>query len=138
MTDAGFDADALVAAARAARERAYVPYSGFRVGAALAAGGEVFAAPNIENASYPMSVCAERNAIAVAVAAGHRRISAVAVVGSSEAGITAPCGGCRQVLYEFGGPELPVFVESMAGDVRETFRLDELLPAAFGPRDLLP
>jgi cytidine deaminase len=138
MTDAGFDADALVAAARAARERAYVPYSGFRVGAALAAGGEVFAAPNIENASYPMSVCAERNAIAVAVAAGHRRIDAVAVVGSGEEGITAPCGGCRQVLYEFGGPELAVFAESLTGDVRETFRLGELLPVAFGPRDLLP
>jgi cytidine deaminase len=62
----------------------------------------------------------------------------VAVVGSSEGGITPPCGGCRQVLYEFGGPELVVIVESLAGDVRETFRLDELLPAAFGPRDLLP
>lgn len=135
---AAFDADALVAAAREARERAYVPYSRFQVGAALAAEGEVFAAPNIENASYPLSVCAERNAVAVAVAAGHRRLDAVAVVGSGERGITPPCGGCRQVLFEFGGPELVVIVESLAGDVRETYRLDDLLPAAFGPRDLLP
>ena len=139
MTEpAAFDADVLVAAARAARERAYVPYSRFPVGAALLADGQVFAAPNIENASYPLSVCAERNAVAVAVAAGHQRIDAVAVVGSSERGITPPCGGCRQVLYEFGGQDLAVIVESMAGDVRETFGLDELLPAAFGPRDLLP
>jgi cytidine deaminase len=133
-----FEADALVAAARLARERAYVPYSGFHVGAALMADGEVFTAPNIENASYPMSVCAERNAVAVAVAAGHQRIDAVAVVGSTEDGITTPCGGCRQVLYEFGGPELVVIAESLAGDLRKTFRLDDLLPAAFGPRDLLP
>ena len=135
--DAAFDADALVAAAREARERAYVPYSNFQVGAAVLAGGETFAAPNIENASYPLSVCAERNAVAVAVAAGHQRIDAVAVVGSTEGGITPPCGGCRQVLYEFGGPELVVIVESMTGDIRETYRLDDLLPAAFGPRDLL-
>lgn len=133
-----FDADALVAAARAARDRAYVPYSHFQVGAAVLADGAMFAAPNIENASYPMSVCAERNAVAVAVAAGHQRIDAVAVVGSSESGITPPCGGCRQVLYEFGGPDLVVIVGSLAGDVRETFSLDDLLPAAFGPRDLLP
>jgi cytidine deaminase len=128
--------DDLILAARAARERAYVPYSGFRVGAALLVDGEIFAAPNIENASYPLSVCAERNAVAVAVAAGHRRIEAVAVVGSSEAGMTPPCGGCRQVLYEFGGPGLPVTVESLSADERRTWTLDQLLPAAFGPSDL--
>lgn len=138
MSRGEIDADALIAAARAARERAYVPYSHFPVGAALLAEGEVFVAPNIENASYPLSVCAERNAVAVAVAAGHQRVDAVAVVGSSTAGITPPCGGCRQVLYEFGGPELVVIVESLAGDARETFQLGDLLPAAFGPRDLLP
>jgi cytidine deaminase len=128
--------DALILAARAARERAYVPYSGFLVGAALLADGEVFAAPNIENAVYPLSVCAERNAVAVAVASGHRRIDAVAVVGSSEGGLTPPCGGCRQVLYEFGGPDLRVVVESLAGDERRVWTLDELLPSAFGPDDL--
>ena len=129
--------DGLVAAASEARERFYAPYSGFAVGAAIFAGGRTFVGVNIENASYPMSVCAERNAVAVAVAAGHHRIDAVAVVGSSESGITPPCGGCRQVLYEFGGPALAVIAESLAGDVRETFSLGDLLPAAFGPRDLL-
>jgi cytidine deaminase len=128
--------DDLIAAARAARERAYVPYSGFRVGAALLADGEVFAAPNIENASYPLSVCAERNAVAVAVAAGHRRIDAVAVVGSSGSGSTPPCGGCRQVLYEFGGPGLRITIESLSADERRTWTLDQLLPSAFGPAHL--
>jgi cytidine deaminase len=131
MTD-----EELILAARAVRERAYVPYSHFPVGAALLADGELFAAPNIENASYPMSVCAERNAIAVAVASGHRHIDAVAVVGSSEAGVTPPCGGCRQVLYEFGGPELRVIAGSLAGDERREWTLGELLPSAFGPHDL--
>jgi cytidine deaminase len=127
--------DALVAAARAARERAYAPYSNFLVGAAVETGdGEVFSAPNIENASYPMSVCAERNAVAGAVAAGHRRIVAVAVVGSGDTP-TPPCGGCRQVLYEFGGPGLTVIVGSPAGE-RRTFTLNDLLPEAFGPDDL--
>jgi cytidine deaminase len=129
------DVDALVAAARAARERAYAPYSNFLVGAAVETGdGEVFSAPNIENASYPMSVCAERNAVAGAVAAGHRRIVAVAVVGSGDTP-TPPCGGCRQVLYEFGGPGLTVIVGSPAGE-RRTFTLNDLLPEAFGPDDL--
>ncbi len=96
----------------------------------------MFAAPNIENASYPMSVCAERNAVALMVAAGQRHVDAVAVVGSSEDGVTPPCGGCRQVLYEFGGPELTVVAESRAGDERATWMLRELLPEAFGPHDL--
>jgi cytidine deaminase len=129
------DVDALVAAARAARERAYAPYSNFLVGAAVETDdGEVFSAPNIENASYPMSVCAERNAVAGAVAAGHRRIVAVAVMGSGDTP-TPPCGGCRQVLYEFGGPGLTVIVGSPAGE-RRTFTLNDLLPEAFGPDDL--
>jgi cytidine deaminase len=128
--------DELVAAARATRERAYAPYSRFLVGAALLAGGEVFAAPNIENASYPMSVCAERNAVALMVAAGQRHIDLVAVVGSSDDGVTPPCGGCRQVLHEFGGPELTVVAESLAGGERATWMLRELLPVAFGPHDL--
>jgi cytidine deaminase len=122
-------ADKLVAAAKAVRERAYAPYSTFPVGAAVLAGDEVFAAPNVENASYPLSVCAERNAVAAAVAAGHRRIDAVAVVGSAEAP-TPPCGGCRQVLYEFGGKDLPVFSEALNGD-RVTWALGDLLPVPF-------
>lgn len=132
----GATVDRMIAAARRAREDAYAPYSEFAVGAAVLAKGEIHAAPNIEIASYPLSVCAERNAVALSVAAGHRVIDAVAVVGSSPRGVTPPCGACRQVLYEFGGPELTVTGESLAGDERATWRLEELLPAAFGPRDL--
>ena len=124
----------LLDAARAVRERAYAPYSHFLVGAALLADGLVFAAPNIENASYPLSVCAERNAVAAAVAAGHRQIEAVAVVGSGEKP-TPPCGGCRQVLYEFGGPGMTVIAASPGGE-RLMWALEDLLPAAFGPHDL--
>jgi cytidine deaminase len=126
--------DGLVDAARAVRDRAYAPYSRFLVGAAVTAGGETFAAPNVEVASYPLSVCAERNAVAVAVAAGHRHIDAVAVVGSGDEP-TPPCGGCRQVLFEFGGPGLTVVAESPTGK-RVMWALEDLLPDAFGPDDL--
>jgi cytidine deaminase len=128
------DVDALVAAARDVRERAYAPYSRFLVGAAVISGGQTFAAPNIENASYPLSVCAERNAVAVAVAAGRTRIDAVAVVGTGDHP-TPPCGGCRQVLFEFGGGELSVICESPGGE-RAMWALEDLLPEAFGPDDL--
>jgi cytidine deaminase len=128
------DLDALVAAAREVRSRAYVPYSGFHVGAALLAGGRVFAAVNVENASYPLSVCAERNAATMAVAHGQTEFEAIAVVTDAERP-TSPCGGCRQVLNEFG-PTIPVVSESADGSVRVVWRVDELLPDAFGPRDL--
>ena len=82
----------MLAAAREVRARAYVPYSGFHVGAALLAGDEIFTAVNVENASYPLSVCAERNAIAKAVAAGSTDIRAVAVVSDADSP-TPPCGG---------------------------------------------
>ncbi|HEX6331637.1 MAG TPA: cytidine deaminase [Actinomycetota bacterium] len=125
--------DGLVAAAREIKERAYAPYSRFRVGAAVLAGGQVFAAPNIENASYPLSVCAERNAVAAAVAAGHTSIDVVAVSTDAERP-TPPCGGCRQVLNEFG-PDMLVVSDASGG--RAEWRLTELLPSAFGPSDLL-
>ena len=124
----------LLEAARSVRERAYAPYSRLRVGAALLADDLVFAAPNVENASYPLSVCAERNAVAAAVAAGHQRLQAIAVVGSGEKP-TPPCGGCRQVLYEFGGPGMTVIAVSPGGE-RLMWALEDLLPAAFGPHDL--
>ncbi len=128
--------DELVAAAREIRARAYVPYSGFHVGAALLAGGRVFTAVNVENASYPLSVCAERNAAAAAVAAGVTSFEAVAVVTDADSP-TPPCGGCRQVLNEFG-PSMTVVSESADGSRRERWTLDGLLPSAFGPRDLDP
>lgn len=130
--------DRMVASARAIRKNAYAPYSGFHVGAALLAGDEIFAAVNVENASYPMSVCAERNAVSMAVASGAAAgTRAVAVVTDADTPIP-PCGGCRQVLFEFGGAGLAVVAESADGSVRTMWSLDELLPDAFGPSDLEP
>ena len=125
--------EGLVEAARAVREQAYAPYSGFAVGAALLAEGRVFTGVNMENASYPISVCAERNAVAAMVAAGGRRIDAVAVV-TDGATPTPPCGGCRQCLWEFG-PEAVVLAVTLKGE-RARWPLAELLPHAFGPSDL--
>jgi cytidine deaminase len=127
--------DELVGAARAIKDGAYAPYSGFHVGAALLGGDRVFSAVNVENASYPLSVCAERNAVAAAVAAGVTDLRAVAVVTDAETP-TPPCGGCRQVLFEFGGPGMAVIAENADGSVRTYWSLDELLSHAFGPRDL--
>ena len=125
--------DRLVAAAKDMRERAYAPYSRFPVGAAVLAGGEIYRGANIENASYPLSVCAERNAVAAAVLDGQRRIDAVAVV-ADEDRPTPPCGGCRQVLWEFGRSAI-VVAETPSG-TRATWALEDLLPDAFGPEDL--
>jgi cytidine deaminase len=123
----------LVSAARKARKRAYAPYSDFRVGAAVLAGGRTFIGVNMENASYPLSVCAERNAVAAAVAAGKTVIEAVAVV-ADDADPTPPCGGCRQVLHEFG-PRMLVVAEADNGR-RAEWVLSSLLPAAFDSASL--
>ena len=125
--------DAAVSAARDAMERAYAPYSNFRVGAAIVSGDRIHQGQNIEIASYPISVCAERNAIAAMVNAGDRRIDAVAVVTEAETP-TPPCGGCRQALWEFG-PDAMVVAETTNG-TRASWTLRELLPDAFGPADL--
>ncbi len=118
---------ALVRAARAARRRAYSPYSRYPVGASvLTASGAVISGCNVENASYGLSVCAERVAIQRAVAEGHRRMRAVAVVTGSPAAM--PCGACRQVMHEFGVEE--VIVAGPRGAPR-TFRLDDLLSLPF-------
>ncbi|MFM8999028.1 MAG: cytidine deaminase [Actinomycetota bacterium] len=129
--------DDLIAAATHARAQAYVPYSGFAVGAALLAAGRIFAGVNIENASYPISVCAERNAIAGLVLAGERRIDAVAVVTAAD-DPTPPCGGCRQALWEFGHETDPLVVSVTLGGRRIERRLSELLPGAFGPGSFAP
>ena len=134
MSDAAHDrVDRAVDAARDAMGRAYAPYSNFRVGAAIVSGDSIHPGQNIEIASYPISVCAERNAIAAMVNAGDRRIDAVAVV--TEAKIpTPPCGGCRQALWEFG-PDAVVVAETTNG-TRASWTLRDLLPDAFGPADL--
>jgi len=118
----------LLAAARAVRARAHAPYSRFRVGAAvLDERGRIHAGCNVENASYGLTVCAERNAIAAAVAAGARRIDAVAVV--SAAAVT-PCGACRQVIAELATAATAVLIASPRAEVSET-TVGALLPDAF-------
>lgn len=124
----------LVREARAARDRAYAPYSGFHVGAALLTDdGRVVPGANVENASYGLSMCAERTAAFRAASEGARRVVAVAVVASNEEP-TWPCGACRQVLWEFG-PDMVVISEGSGGR-RDERRLADLLPDAFGPADL--
>jgi cytidine deaminase len=125
--------DDAVGRAREARDRAYAPYSGFHVGAAIVAGGRIFTGENVENASYPVSVCAERNAVARMIDEGERTIEAVAVVTGAEEP-TPPCGACRQVLWEFGREAL-VVAETTSGR-RAMWALEDLLPDAFGPEDL--
>jgi len=120
--------EALLEAAQAARGRAYAPYSKFAVGAALlCSDGTVVSGSNVENASYGLTMCAERSALFSAVAAGHRHFSAIAVAGPPGV-ITAPCGACRQVLAEFG-TDLRVLYTSNERPVATT--LAALLPAAF-------
>ena len=126
--------NALIAAARAASARAYCPYSKFPVGAAvLTENGEIFSGCNVENASYGLTICAERNAIFQAVAAGRTTITAV-VVYTPTSIPSAPCGACRQVINEFG-PDAEIISVCDGPEVLRT-TLGRLLPEAFGPRNL--
>lgn len=120
----------LLEAAQAAMRNAHAPYSEFLVGAALRApGGAVYPGANVENAAYPQGQCAEASAIGALVAAGERRITEVAVVAEKE-DFCPPCGGCRQRLSEFAGPDTPVHL-GRPGGPRHTLILGELLPHAF-------
>jgi cytidine deaminase len=130
--DASVKLEALVEAAKAAREHAYAPYSGFRVGAAVLAGGRVYTGANVENASAPLSLCAERAATAAAIAAGEQRVDAAAIV-TDTVEPTPPCGGCRQVLWEFG-PNSIVVSHTLRG-ARAVWALEDLFPAAFALPD---
>lgn len=131
----------LVAAAIHARAHAYAPYSGFPVGAAVRTDdGRVFAGVNVENAAYPEGTCAEAGAIAAMVLSGGRRIVAVAVAGGGDgpdAPLVTPCGGCRQKIREFAGPDVPILVCGPAG-LRRRLTLADLLPHSFGPNNLAP
>ncbi len=135
------DRAALIRAAFAARERAYTPYSHFKVGAALlAADGRVFTGCNIESAAFSPTQCAERTALGKAVSEGARAFTAIAVVGARDDGpddalVTSPCGVCRQMLYEFGGDELLVIMAKSEENYIER-TLGELLPFGFGPGKL--
>jgi cytidine deaminase len=127
--------DELFAAALAVRERAYVPYSRFPVGAAFRdETGRIHAGANVENAAYPQGQCAEASAIGVMIAAGGRRIVEACVVGGGPLPCT-PCGGCRQRLREFASLDAKVHVAGPEG-IRRTFTLAELLPESFGPDHL--
>jgi len=126
--------ETLVNAARAARENAYAPYSGFRVGAAVQArNGQVFGGCNVENASYGLCNCAERTALFVAIAAGYKAgdFTHLAIIADTQEPC-APCGACRQVMLELGGRDLIVIQANLQGNITQTTAAD-LLPGAFGP-----
>jgi cytidine deaminase len=125
--------DRLAELARLARKNAYAPYSRFKVGAAvLAASGQIYDGCNVENASYGLSICAERTAVAKAVSAGDRKIIAIAIAAGGRRP-SPPCGMCRQVLSEFADPSIPVRLVTER-DKGETVRLEELLPRPFDKR----
>jgi cytidine deaminase len=127
--------DALLEAALAARANAHAPYSRFAVGAAiLASDGRIYAGANVENAAYPLGLCAEAAAIAAMVAGGASRIEELLVVAGGRA-LCTPCGGCRQRIREFAGERTPIHVAGLRG-LRRSFTLAELLPHAFGPGNL--
>jgi cytidine deaminase len=126
----------LVEAARAAREQAYARYSGYQVGAAIrSASGKIYAGCNVENAAYPLSQCAEANAIAAMVLGGEQKITAVAVAGPGGEAPCTPCGGCRQMLAEFAGAEVRVHICGPDENMLEE-TLGGLIPHAFGPMNL--
>jgi cytidine deaminase len=123
--------DELLEEARRASRLAYCPYSNFHVGAAILAGGRIFTGANVENASYGLTICAERTAAFAAILAGAGRIEAIAVAcvdapDGSGPELLMPCGACRQVLVEFADPSTPVIIDRVG-----RMTLDDLLPMAF-------
>lgn len=123
----------LISLAKSARLKAYAPYSKFKVGAAVYSGGKIYTGCNVENASYGLTVCAERNAIFKAVSSGVKKISAIAVVLDAP-DYGAPCGACRQVIYEFG-KDIDVIMATTKGKYK-VVKIAEILPYAFGPENL--
>ncbi|MGL4635123.1 MAG: cytidine deaminase [Beijerinckiaceae bacterium] len=129
--------DRLFDAANAAKAKAYVPYSRFHVGAAiLADDGKVYAGCNVENAAYPSGTCAETGAVAAMILGGGKRIVEIVVTGDGDL-LCTPCGNCRQRIREFSSADTKVHVAD-SKRIRQTFTLNELLPASFGPENLAP
>ena len=129
------DGERLLAAAREVAARAHSPYSKVQVGAALLTrSGAIFHGCNVENASYGLTICAERNAVTAAVAAGEREFVAMAIFTNQEEA-WPPCGACRQVLHEFA-PDLALLIGGGGGGEVQRFSLASCLPRAFGPKDL--
>lgn len=126
----------LVNAAKEGFENAYAPYSNFHVGAAaLTANGNVVKGCNVENASYGLTVCAERNCLAQGVISGEKSFSAIVIYTNQEK-LTPPCGACRQVIVEFLAPDALVMAVNHNNDKKQ-WTVNELLPDAFTPKDLL-
>ena len=126
----------LIAAAKSARLKAYAPYSRFLVGAAVRdERGQIHGGCNIENAAYPQGWCAETSAIAAMIMSGGHSIAEMAVIGSGDL-LCTPCGGCRQKIREFATGDVKIHVCGEDGKVKQTFTLNELLPASFGPENL--
>ena len=127
--------DALFEAARSIQQKAYAPYSRFKVGAAIRTpSGGVFTGCNVENAAYPQGACAETGAISAMIAAGESRIAEMVVMGEGSLLVT-PCGGCRQRIREFASGDAPIHIAGPEG-IRRRLTLDELLPFSFGPDNL--
>ena len=131
----------LIQKAQAMRKRSYCPYSGFSVGAALLTNsGRVYGGCNVENASYPVTICAERTAMVKAVSEGDCGFRAIAIVGGKSAapeGYSAPCGSCRQFMREFSDPAIFEIIVAKDPEDYKIFTLEELLPASFGPGNLI-
>ncbi len=126
----------LIAAAKAARLKAYAPYSKFLVGAAVRdERGQIHGGCNIENAAYPQGWCAETSAIAAMIMAGGKAIAEMAVIGTGDL-LCTPCGGCRQKIREFAKGSVKIHMCGEDGKLKQTMTLDELLPASFGPENL--
>ncbi|WP_033069570.1 cytidine deaminase [Thalassospira australica] len=126
----------LIDAALMARDKAYAPYSNFFVGAALrTAGGKVISGCNVENAAYPEGVCAEAGAISSMVLSGETKFDEIAVVGLGDVACT-PCGGCRQKIREFTGPDATIYIINESGETLLTLSREELIPHSFGPENL--
>lgn len=127
--------DEMLSAARDAMDKAYVPYSHFRVGAVIkAASGKIYAGCNVENASYPVGSCAEQSAISAMIMGGDTLIEEIVVMGNGEH-LVSPCGACRQRIREFSTPQTKIHICDKNG-VRKTVALSELLPLSFGPENL--
>ena len=126
----------LLEAAAEVRERAYAPYSNFKVGAAIRAeSGRVYQGVNVENAAYPEGTCAEAGAIAAMIAGGDTRIAEIAVIADAPRPVP-PCGGCRQKLAEFGSGQVKVTLATTRGAIQET-SIAALLPGAFTDKDMV-
>lgn len=125
----------LIAESKVAREKAYVPYSKFKVGAALlTSDGKVYHGCNIENAAYSMTNCAERTALFKAISEGDKNFTTLAVVADTDRPVP-PCGACRQVITELSPKDMKIVLTNLKGDIKE-LTLEELLPGAFSPEDL--